>query len=161
MSSGQVILMRVKTLSMIFKLHGVDTIAGDAFGLLYTTPLWIKTEQPIREESTSQHQCLSWTDPYGTFWQQSYNSPWCANLILSLLANQNTDLIMSLEMQDEFCVVPRNGLIMALAGAGFVGLDENRCDKKSCLFSWSRGQVMVTAKLYEFCLGLNMARFLH
>lgn len=53
MSSGQVILMRVKTFPMIFKLPEVESIAGAqrAFGLLYTTPLWIKTEHPIREEA--------------------------------------------------------------------------------------------------------------
>lgn len=36
-------------------------------------------------------------------------------------------------------MLPRNGLILALADAGFVGLDENRCDKKSCFFGLIQG----------------------
>lgn len=61
MSPGQVILMRVKTVPMIFMLHEVDHITGAqrVFGLLYTTPLWIKTEQPTSKDSPSHHQCIS------------------------------------------------------------------------------------------------------
>lgn len=92
----------------------------------------------------------------------SYNTPGSTNLILSLLANQKTDPDNKSRngWMDEFCMHPRSGLILALAGVGFVGLDKNRCDKKSCFFGLiqrsSHGYSKVVKVLSEDWLVLRL-----
>lgn len=138
MSSGQVIPMRVKTVPIIFKLHEVDTITGcqRVFGLLYTTPLWIMTEQPTREESTSQRQCRSRTDPYGRFWQPSYSPPWCTNLILSLLANQKSDLITSQETAGWILCASKEWINFGVGRCWFCGSWWKQMWEEVMLFFW-------------------------